>query len=854
MSDLSVSAEAPPPPIVPEISNSASGANGADVIFISDKASDNQIALLISSNGDAISLSQGTLPIPGPSDPPMAGSTFYADLSALEIAQTVWDSMTFTCPGWAIAHFPNSIVGMTPTQSNVVIGAGSASASISIAGLVLPDTLPPGSAQYSLQYYNVPQLDDAAVYATVFVQRSPTAGNGNLSDYLAMSLSLNTTQEARQEDSSLASDALGILNSRWSGPEIPNAFSLLFYAADGKAVVKAGPDTQFKVQFIYAGDSHGFGALTDVAHAKNMQIDNASPGSSWPGPTGYPDATSPYWTLNPPDGAAIVDGMTTLEWSVANVVTDLEPGPTIMVVSWAKVPTYNDGAIAMPLYKIAHVDVTGLVVVPNDPQLSLDGTAEVVVSWSPSPYAKQLDLSQNGIAQSVLGLTTTPAVVTTETTNFTLAATGTQGTAAAVANVATQSVVANAAPPKPVVHEFSGWIEKKAGRRVVHLRWTTEPASTIVSVSGEDQTFASSVADYSPKDGAPQRNTYTLTATYNNETVTSTIVVSWTLAASKSIARATTIDISPDGGSVFIGGGYRLAKLDALSLVQVYGNDADLPDPIGICVSPNGELIALVCLSPLSPEIAFLDPSTLEPGSGLDRTTLPAGSRDSFAMCFSPDGTRLYTIYGDSEPYTTVTLRTFAAPSWSLLGSSSVTLPQGTDLPDGAWPHQIAVSPDGDVFVSASIQVASLSADGLQIVSRVDIMTDCLVASQSRIYANDETGDIWLLDAASLANEPNSPLRLPYQIAQLVLSNDASTLFVVSSAGIKIFDPAAVSEVPNMPPIVPPGYSFSDQSRLAVSADCTVFTVLYFDDSNTSFVATFSATISGGVPLPASRA
>jgi len=412
--------------------NLAGGTSTPDVIFITDDATYNRVTLQIALTSGSVTLSPGT--IPDPTTPPSTGTTLYLDLSGLQLSASVWSTMTFAGKGWTFQTFPSQgVVGMTPTTSIPLTSGTSGAIAITIGGLVVPAALPTPQVQIYASYYGVPTVTGNYISFAVAVRNRPDDTSKNLADALGVTLSAN-----------------GIVNSIMPLLQAGNLFSLQFVSQQ-QAQVQAGPNTLFSVTFAYGAptDRYGFGALTDVGNAQQIKVLPGVNAAQWT-INDNPGAQSPYWTLQPPNGAPIVgtgvQSIVGIDFS--NIVTTYQPGPTVMLVSYADVPGYQDGTFVLVLNKVAHAQVSALAVTPNPAHFS-HGSAKVTVSWT-TAGAQILELTQNGQTTPVTGETQTTTVLEAERTVFTLKATGAPGT---VANEDYQTVSAIALP---VINSFTG--------------------------------------------------------------------------------------------------------------------------------------------------------------------------------------------------------------------------------------------------------------------------------------------------------------------------------------------------------------------------------------------------------------
>jgi hypothetical protein len=189
--------------------------------------------------------------------------------------------------------------------------------------------------------------------------------------------------------------------------------------------VKSGKDTAFTLNFVYSTDPNGYGALLTTAEGKAVTVTAAQGTTSWT-ITPNLDSDLPNWTLTPPPDTALfgtgVDS--TIAFAIANLVTQFQPGPTVVLIGYSGVPGYKNGSFAVTLTKEPHVLITSFTASHDQIPLGSDGTAEVVLSWS-TAYATQLTLITGAFEKDVTGHTTW-TVSLTDTTDFQLIASGSQ--------------------------------------------------------------------------------------------------------------------------------------------------------------------------------------------------------------------------------------------------------------------------------------------------------------------------------------------------------------------------------------------------------------------------------------------
>ncbi|WP_198364149.1 beta-propeller fold lactonase family protein [Burkholderia ubonensis] len=609
-----------------QIVNDAGGTPVPNVIYITSDASYNKVSLQVQLSARSTQLSPGT--IPAPETPPSSGTTLYIDLSALQLSATVWDALSLSADDWTFKTFPDEgVFGMTPTKPITFYSGTAGVIKIEIDGITVPEPLSQTQQQLYATYYGVPDVDGMNSTFAVVLQNRPDGGE-DLSKLIAVSLSAN-----------------GIVNSP---PPLKacNAFALQF-SSNQQLQVTAGPDTLFTVGFVYGGpqDKDGFGALTNVPSAQQIEATKGLNAEQWI-MKGYKNVESPYWTLQPPANAPIVGtgAQSIVEIDFANVVTPYQPGPTVMLVSYTKVPGYRDGAFALVLNKVAHAQIISLQVVPN-PTCFSDGSANVTVSWK-TANAQALLLTQNFKTTPVTGLTQIPAVLDAESTTFTLHAIGAPGT---VENEDFKSVTAIALP---VVNSFVGTPTEIFSGSLSHdaaFAWSVDSTDgvTLSSTGGafSGQTF-NPVGSTTVSIDEPQMITLAPTTAVNPLTLTRRLVISAftpTPASYSPSPAPGAVAVSPAGPFVLTGaaGASGLNVLDTVSYTSI-GSVLTGHNAVAIAFSSDGSLVATANTDNTVSIISVSQGSNGLPEFGAAKTvTLGAPPR---ALTFSANGPRVFVV------------------------------------------------------------------------------------------------------------------------------------------------------------------------------------------------------------------
>lgn len=361
----------------------------------------NDITLLISSD-TTLSLIAGT-PVEEKQAPNASGSLFYLHLKNLGLSSSELSDLTVSLAGWtAKVYADTQVICLTPVQNTTLTKGQVLTASV---GNFIARETPSGStAQLYMNFYRAGPVSSGGLpftYNNIVTLQAPPTGQLDLHEVLAVSLDNNT-----------------IVQSTSEYPKIENALNLVFAPGPNPKIVTAGPNTVLTINFVYASDQYGYGALTTVDNAMNIEVNAGDNASGWvitPPPKG---SQNPGWMLQPPDGQPILGAGSTVDFELSDIVTKFQAGPTLVLISYSGVPGYQDGAFSLVVYKEAHVYIHSLLASPN-PAVLNEGVATVSLSWTAS--ASRLTLMPGMI--DVTGLNTYKAQIA-ESTQFSLIAQG----------------------------------------------------------------------------------------------------------------------------------------------------------------------------------------------------------------------------------------------------------------------------------------------------------------------------------------------------------------------------------------------------------------------------------------------
>jgi DNA-binding beta-propeller fold protein YncE len=677
-----------------QIMNYGANSSGtANVIYITTDASYNKIDLQIMLNTGSVTLTPAS-EIPDPNNPPSSGGTvMYFDLSNLQLGTTQFNQLQFSADNWQFKLFPDTHeIGMTPTQ-DVSLSAGTSGViSIHIAKMEI-DTMPAAqTAQLYMSYYNVTGITGEYSGFAVAIQPRPDVKSGNLPDAIQVGLSSNT-----------------IINSYAPPRTVSNAFQLEFSPAPNPPQVPAGADTLFTVTFVYgkSGDAYGYGALTDVTDALNIEVTKGDNADQWI-VTFDKTAQSPYWTLKPPAGAPIVGtGVEAIvSFNFANIQTPYQPGPTAMLVAYKNVPGYQDGVYTLILNKVPHVIIDSLTVTPNPAYFqSVQGQeqASVTVEWA-TRYDTSRLLTQNSQTIPLQpNQTQLPVTLSTDATNFTLTAYGQGGTQ----NIDVLNVSATVLP---VINSFAGApTEIFAGQQSqgVTLFWAVDtPGQVSISSSADPVHSQTSSAQNNLTQTVSQPQMFTLKPVIQENvlTLTRNLVISafnlspqnYTLTGAMSGAAASpsapfAAFTNPSGNQVIIVDTVEYSQLTAVSVGK---------SPGAIAFSQDGSLMVTANTGDNTVSIVQV---SIENG-------VPSfNSLGNVAVGGAPQ--QLFITPNKQYIYVTVDPGSGSAGQLVALKASNNSYTLDTQVAVGKAPRGLAVMPSG-----ARIFVANSADDTISII------------------------------------------------------------------------------------------------------------------------------------------
>ncbi|CAE6872728.1 hypothetical protein R69746_08546 [Paraburkholderia aspalathi] len=511
---------------------------------------------------------------------------------------------------------------------------------------------------------------------------------------------------------------------------------LIFSPGANFIQVPAGDYTTFTLSFVYADDVDGFGAMMTAEQAQPpFSVTPSAETTDWAIKSNT-NTQSPSWTLKPPPGLPIVGTgtLSTKSFLIQNLVTNFQPGPTVVSVAYQKVPGYRDGVYSIPVLKLPHVVIESFKATPEQSVLQ-EGEDEVKVtlSWQVSD-ATQLTLQPGSI--DVTGLTS-KVVSISETTQYTLIAEGQRpgnvdNTAYANCTAYVVPVIDFEAHPAAVCQSDFPY--------PVELSWNASTSDSVTltsSVTGQDSPLYPSAGQVTKTLSVPQM--FTLRPQKAGVTDSRNVIVS---------AFAPTANVVSNGLS-----------------------------GAGVAAPTDAAFIAMAV--PAANQIAILSAATFQQLQAISVGAKPQG------LAFSPDGSALYVANsGDGTVSVIRVTNTNSAEGYSFSLVHTVQV--------GGAPQQVAVSPDGAAWVSvdAGSNAGTLAkiTNGL-VTPKVDPVA--VGTSPRGVAVTPSGGLVFVANAGSssvsvVANSANGPLlRAPVpnlnQPVDVAVSPDGASLLVASA-------------------------------------------------------------------------
>ena len=674
----------------PQLTFGLNNPDAPGTIYVSTDPADNKLTLVMSATVSS-GFTVGTLVPPGQAMGG-TGSLVYLNLTPLGLTSAEFEALELVADGWTCARYSDETgqyIGFTPTAP-VTLQPAPASIGLSLTGFTLAQA-PGASASLSVLSYRVSGVTSgnfpfASNIGVVFAV--PDDNTGDLTT--ALDVELTPVQVVQSIDTC---------------PTIENELVLSFTQKPNAPTINSGSDTAFVLNFVYATDANGYGALLTTDEGKKLGVNAGAGATGW---TIVPNLNTPTpsWTLEPPPDTAIFGGgaESTLAFDISQLVTSFKPGPTVVMISYSNVPGYKNGSFAITVLKQPHVSISTLTVDPVQSVLE-DGSATVTLNWTTS-YATRLTLQP--IGADVTGQTSYQATIE-DSIEFTLIAEGPRPNN--VDNVDSQSVVAQVLP---VINSFTAspssiYVGDFGTGYSTNLAWNVNTNDNVTLTSS---TTGPTGPSYPPVSAAtvqlqtPQMLTLKPQAHTNDPTVSRSLIVSgFQLLAQQAamnhdsgyVAAPPNADFvavtAPNDGLVSI-----LSTATFLPITTITVGD----NPNGIAFSRDGSLMYVANAG--NGTISIFQVATSQsavPFSFTSLATVEVGGAPR-AVVVGPDGTAFVAVdYGDE-----------INGQVAFITDDNGTFKTGTPVTVGTGPSALALSPNG-----ASLYVANAGSDSISLVT-----------------------------------------------------------------------------------------------------------------------------------------
>jgi DNA-binding beta-propeller fold protein YncE len=617
--------------VTAQLNYSLNNPDAPGTIYVSTDPADNQLTLVMSSTV-AAGFSPGTL-VPPSQASTGKGSLLYLDLAPLGLTAAEFNALSLVSTGWSFAAYSDGsgqYLALTPTAA-VSLQPSPASITFSLDDFTLAQA-PGASASLTVLAYRVTGITSSNAFPIMgnisAVFQVPDDNTGDLTT--AMQVAFMPVQ---------------VVTSNNLYPPVANQLVLTMTQNPNSPVVTADGSTAFTLNFVFASDVNGYGALLTVDEAKTVSLTSAQGTTNW-GITPNLDANPPFWTLTPPAGPLFSGGAGgTLAFNISSLVTMFQPGPTAVLIGYSGVKGYKPGSFAITVVKQPHVVINSFLVSPAQSILN-NGSAAVQLTWSTS-YATRLVLQPLGV--DVTGTNGYIANIG-DTTEFTLVAEGQRP--GNVDNIASASVTAQVLP---VINDF-----------------TANPASIYVGdfANGYPTNLAWNVKT---------NESVTLTSSTTGPVGPAYPAVS---SATLSLQTPQMLTLTPQGGS----DDPTVSRSLFVSGFNIGVQTAITNQDSGYCAAPvNAGFVAVT--SPSGNLVSILSTANYFP-----LTTVTTGNKP-LGIAFSLDGTLMYVANsGDGTVSIFTVANVGAIPAFSFSPTATVNV--------GGAPQQLAVGPDGTCWVT----------------------------------------------------------------------------------------------------------------------------------------------------------
>ncbi|MEK2607010.1 YncE family protein [Burkholderia arboris] len=671
----------------------------ANTIYISTDPAANQLSLKVATTVDTVLVPGDVVPIDQAKQTGVTASLFYLDLSPLGLTENEFEQLTLDGSDWNFhLYVDKKMIGFAPkTQQSLTT---SAPLSLSLNDFALakqPPSTTPTLAVYYFRAYPDQKPEPTKRNFSVSVLPPPNEHDLDLHPAIAVKL-----------------DPAEVVNCPAGGAPLYNELTLILSPGANFIPVPAGSDTAFELSFVYADDVDGFGAMMTAEQAQ-------PPFSVTPGPDttdwkvkSNTNSQFPSWILQPPPKQPIVATNSPKSFVIKNLATHFQPGPTVVSVTYQKIPGYRNGVYSIPVLKQPHVAIESFTATPERSVMQKGGdNVEVTLSWQTSD-ATRLTL-QPGLID-VTGLTS-KVVSISQTTQYTLIAEGKRP-----GNVDNFAYADCTAYVVPVVdfeaHPAS--VYQADFPYAVELSWSVSTGGDVIltsSVPGQGSALYPPADQVQRTVSVPQM--FTLSPQAGGAADSRNVIVSAFSPAAKVISNGLTgAGVAAPEAAPFIAMAVpavnqvvilSTANFQTLQTVSVGAS------PRGLAFSPDGAALYVANSGDGTVSVIRVTNTNSAKGYsfGVVNTVHVGGAPQQVAV--SPDGSAWVSVDARSDAGTLARI------------TDGLFTPAVVTVPVGAAPRGVAVKPSGGlVFVanadSGSVSVIANSANGPQVLAPVPNM------------------------------------------------------------------------------------------------------------------------------------
>jgi hypothetical protein len=313
------------------IAFSALNGAGAPAIYLTNDPTVNTLTLkLRNSSGAPIELAGG-MPVSEDRIAPGGPSSLYLIFGGLLTNEEV-ENLDIAAEGWNVVCFNGARATWACTPVADRQFGNDEVVTFTITNILASGQPHPG--QLTIDYYNLGGISDDSAQIALRVENAP-AGNKQLD--LNVGFRDSPTVYVTSDEANVIANAVTFYLTN------PSATDPILNIPAGKPL--------FMLSFV-AGVPPGYGAFATVDEITNFVVGHGTIYADVWDITKNDQGEFPYWTLTPqgPEILGIADA-STVEFTVSDIITRLEPGITPLYIQYANIPGYDDGGFALDLKK-----------------------------------------------------------------------------------------------------------------------------------------------------------------------------------------------------------------------------------------------------------------------------------------------------------------------------------------------------------------------------------------------------------------------------------------------------------------------------------------------------------------------